>query len=344
MAKHRAHDGREDWTRRFQQDQHDDDHLQKSGRFSKRSKFANLMRIRRTTELRRSSETAPDLDQLPVGVVAQVYSLFVEVLHGGRAFLATQRGSVRKIHETDVVAGDEVRFRESGAMHESGRPEAVIEAVLPRRTVLLRADSFKQIHQHPIVANAHQMLIVASVLRPRVKWGLIDRMLIAASSGGLAPLLCLNKMDLLDPEAAAELRPVLDHYIAIGVPVFEASVPTGKGLAAVVAALAGKTTVLAGHSGVGKSSLIRAIAPALDIKVGDISGFNEKGRHTTTSAKRYELPSGDVVIDTPGVRHFGLWNVTPENLESFFPDVAAGDAPEWRTESYERILASLAET
>lgn len=341
MATHRQQSGREDWTRRFQQDQHDEDHLQEVGKFSKRSKFAHLEKIRRTTQLRSTSEAAADIEQLPVGEVTQVYSLFVELEHAGRTLLATQRSSMRKLCETDVVVGDQVRFRETGVTHESGRPEAIIEAILPRQTILLRSDSFKQIHQHPIVANAQQMLIVASIRQPRVKWGLIDRMLIAAQSGGLKPVFCLNKMDLADDEDLAEVEPILAHYRTLDFAVICASVERQQGIEEVAAVLSDHVTVLAGHSGVGKSSLIRAVAPSIDVKIGAVSGFNEKGRHTTTSAKKYPLPSGGIVIDTPGVRHFGLWNVTGDNLGDFFPDLDRDDAPEWRQESYQRILESL---
>lgn len=341
MSSHRAQYGRQDWTRRYLHDQHDEDHLQDPGRFSKRSKFAQADKMRRTTEAR--GEAAADIEALPCGVVTQVYSLFVEIEHEGRSLLATQRSSMRKQQATDVVVGDLVRFRESGITHESGRPEAVIEAVLTRQTVLLRADSFKQIHQHPIVANARQMLVVASIRQPRVKWGLVDRMLIAAQSGGLKPVLCLNKVDLAgdDPALQAELEASLAHYSDLGIPAMQTSVETRRGLEEVAARLTDQTTVLAGHSGVGKSSLIQAIAPNLTLKVNPVSAFNEKGRHTTTSARRLNLPGGGIVIDTPGVRHFGLWNVSSENLGEFFPDVLAETAPAWRCESYQRILSSL---
>jgi len=102
-------------------------------------------------------------------------------------------------------------------------------------------------------------------------------------------------------------------------------------------------TVLAGQSGVGKSSLITAIEPGLDLRIGAISGYTGKGRHTTTSAKRYKLGDGGDVIDTPGVKLFGLWGVTRDNLSEYFPDVVNGSAPPWRVESYERISESLAE-
>jgi ribosome biogenesis GTPase len=105
--------------------------------------------------------------------------------------------------------------------------------------------------------------------------------------------------------------------------------------------LIGHETVVAGHSGVGKSTLLNAIQPALQLRVGDISRYTSKGRHTTTSARRYPLSDGGAVIDTPGVKLFGLWGVTRENLAEFFPDVEERTAPEWRRMSYERILESL---
>jgi ribosome biogenesis GTPase len=276
-----------------------------------------------------------------------VHSLYseVEAPPGGRTLLCDVRRTLTRAANDFVVVGDVVRFRETGTSDDQGRPEAVIEQILPRRTLLTRADSFKAIEAHPIVANADQMLIVAALAEPWPKWGLIDRMLIAAEAGGLRPILCLNKADLAatkggQKELAFALE-ALAHYGSMGVTTIQTSVTAGQGLDELKAMLAGRTTVLAGHSGVGKSSLIRAIQPALDLRVGAISNYTGKGRHTTTSAKRYPLDGGGYVIDTPGVKLFGLWNVTRDNLAEFFPDVEGETAPEWRQESYARILESL---
>jgi ribosome biogenesis GTPase len=168
-------------------------------------------------------------------------------------------------------------------------------------------------------------------------------MIAAAQSGGLLPMVCLSKIDLAGEEDRAQLeaaREVLAHYQKLGIATFEIGLGM-EGSAAIAAALAGKTTVLAGHSGVGKSTLISQIQPGLEIRIGVVSNFNEKGRHTTSSAKRYRLDIGGWVIDTPGVKMFGLWEVTAENLAEFFPDVKDGSAPPWRVESFERIKASL---
>jgi len=173
-------------------------------------------------------------------------------------------------------------------------------------------------------------------------------MIVAARGGGLRPVVCLNKVDLAAPEDGQGLpedltfaREVLTHYRTLDVRAFEASAERGEGLDELRSLLRDQTTVLAGHSGVGKSSLVRAIQPHLDLRVGEISRYTDKGRHTTTSARRYVLDFGGAVVDTPGVKHFGLWGVTAENLSDFFPDVAARTAPPWRRESYERILDSL---
>jgi ribosome biogenesis GTPase len=129
----------------------------------------------------------------------------------------------------------------------------------------------------------------------------------------------------------------------MGIPALLTSIVTREGLDELRELLAGKVTVLAGHSGVGKSSLLTAVQPELDLRVGDVSEVHQKGRHTTTSARRYPLagPLGGAVVDTPGVKVFGLWNVDPDGLIEFFPDVSGGAAPPWRVDSYERIRESL---
>jgi ribosome biogenesis GTPase / thiamine phosphate phosphatase len=336
-----------DLTARYFSGGLDEDRLEAEERFGDRSKNFQQRKTERTAILRAAEEeAAPDIELLPIGDVIQVHSLFSEVEFQDKVWLCVVRRTLTKVAAGFLVVGDRVRFRDTGMIDEQGRPEGVIEQILPRRTLLTRADSFKAVEAQPIVANADQMLIVAALAEPWPKWGLIDRMLVAARAGGLAPVLCLNKADLAETKGGQkQLESALAavaHYASIGVPTLQTSVPTGVGLADLKAILTNKVTVLSGHSGVGKSSLIRAIQPSLDLRVGAISNYTGKGRHTTTSAKRYLLDGGGHVIDTPGVKLFGLWNVTRDNLAEFFPDVEAGTAPDWRQESYERIMASLA--
>ncbi len=328
-------------------------------RFSPRNKNAVQNKIEQTAVLRAALVAAAEaaspgaVEALPIGQVTLVYSLFCEVEFDDKSYLCVTRKTLTKLSDTQIVVGDYVRFRDTKMTDENGKPQGVIEEAMPRKTVLTRTDSFKLTEQHPIVANAQQMLIVASVKEPAVKWGLVDRMIVAARSGGLMPIVCLNKIDLAlleDPETemtadaddeTVDPREALQHYLSVGVQVLETSVDKAIGLAELKEMLANKVTVLAGHSGVGKSSLIGAIEPTIDIRIGAISGFTGKGRHTTTSARRYLLEAGGAVIDTPGVKMFGLWGVSKESLIEFFPDVEGKTAPPWRVASYERILGTL---
>lgn len=323
----------------------DEDRLDRSQRFGDRHKHAKQSRIERTAE-QRAEVQAADLETLPVGQVIQVFSLYIEVQHDQTTYLCTVRKTMTRLSDTAVIVGDRVRFRPTGTRNESDQPEATIEQILPRQTVVTRADSFHSHEQRPIVANAEQMLIVASLRLPRVRWGLIDRMLIAARSGGLVPIICLNKMDLArDDRARKDLQAaqaVLAHYASMGLLTLQTSVPLQQGLDALRDLLKGRTTVLAGHSGVGKSSLIRSIQPQLDLRIGAVSRHSEKGRHTTTSARYYPLDFDGAVVDTPGVKLFGLWEVTSDTLDAHYPDIADGSAPKWRLDSRDRILRSLA--
>lgn len=331
-----------DLTSRYLGGDWDADRIAQQHRFSDRSKHAQHNKMLQTLELR-AQEAAAQIDPstLVTGQVWQVHSLYVEVVAADDLYLCVVRKTLSKSTDYSLVVGDWVRIRPIEVRDELGRPEAVIEQILPRQTLLTRADSFKQIEPHPIVANAQQMLIVAAIQSPSVRWGLIDRMLIAAEGGGLKPIICLNKVDLGEPADREAAQAVLAHYATLGVRTLQTSVPAGVGLDELRELLCDQATVLAGHSGVGKSTLIHAIQPHLDIRIGDISHFTDKGRHTTTSARRYPLDFGGAVIDTPGVKLFGLWGVTAENLDDFFPDVAAGIAPDWRQESYQRIADSL---
>lgn len=322
----------------------DDDRVERRQRFSSRNKNLQQNKTLRTALMRAEEQIdAGDIEKLPIGVVMQVFSLYSEVEHEGTTYLCVLRKTLAKVSKTQFVVGDLVRFRvaEDGAGTTGegigNLPQAVIEQILPRKTVLARADSFKAIDVHPIVANAQQMLIVASLHQPNVKWGLVDRMIVAAQSGGLKPIVCLNKIDLGDTQ---EADAVLRHYQSLNIQTLRTSITQTIGLEALRDILRDRTTVLAGHSGVGKSSLIRAIQPSLDLRIGEISRYTDKGRHTTTSARRYPLEMGGYVVDTPGVKVFGLWNVRRENLIDFFPDVAADTAPDWRRASYGRIVES----
>jgi ribosome biogenesis GTPase len=334
--------GREkDLTNAYESGAFDEDVVESQETFGDKSKHYQRDKTARTQKARQEASD-PQFDALPMGEVIQVFSLFLEVLHEGTTYQCVQRKTLAKISGTQIVVGDFVRFTKSPKLNDKGLPEGVIERIEPRKTILTRADSFKAIEQHPIVANADQMLIVAALHLPEVKWGLIDRMVVAARAGGLDPVVCLNKMDTAtSDEDLATAASVLGHYESVGVRTVQTCAISGKGIDDLRKILLGKTTVLSGHSGVGKSSLVRAVEPSLNIRIGDISVIHDKGMHTTTSARRYPLTGGGFVVDTPGVKLFGLWNVTRESLLDYFPDVQAGTAPDWRMQSFERIIESL---
>lgn len=344
MNRRKRNPSSSDLTSDFLAGKMDSDHLEGEQRFSRRSKFHQQNKTARTTLQRTESNEATQA--LPLGRVIQVFSRLCEVDYQGTRRLCVIRKTLERVSATAVVVGDFVRFRDDPRLDSSVQQQGVIEGIEPRKTILTRADSFKAIENHPIVANAEQMLIVASVVQPSIKWGLIDRMLIAAQSGGLVPILCLNKIDLLDDttrDAFDDAAEKLAYYASLGIRTLQTSVVNNVGLDEARTVLNGKITVISGHSGVGKSSLARAIEPSLDLRIGEISQVHLKGKHTTTSARIYPLGNGltGEVIDTPGVKMFGLWNVDSETLDAFFPDIENESAPPWRVESYERIVASL---
>jgi len=246
------------------------------------------------------------------GQVLHVHGLetFVTAPEGGVARCTTSRvlRSLATDERHPVATGDWVRV--AGATGDG-----VIQAVEPRRNSLSRDSRGRR---HIIVANVDQVLIVGSVARPDLKPALIDRLLVAAESAGIRPLICLNKADLVD---AGTLVPLAAVYGRMGYPVITCSAVTGTGLARLAAELEGRVTAVVGQSGVGKSSLLNALDPGLTLPVAEVSRDNEKGRHTTTTARLLPHRFGGSFVDTPGVRQFALWQLVPAEVPSAFRDL-----------------------
>ena len=217
-------------------------------------------------------------------------------------------------------AGERIRCRSGGEVAIGDRvlfstERRRIQEVLPRRTALSRPDPANPRVERVIAANVDVVVNVVSVRSPPLRPGLIDRYLIAIGKSGAEPLVCVNKIDLV--ESAADLEP-LEPYREAGVPLLCCSAATGEGIATLGDALAGRLCVFAGHSGVGKSSLLNALLPDLKLATGAVSEANEKGRHTTTSSSLHQLANGAMVIDTPGIREFGLWAVSREDVRGYY--------------------------
>ena len=227
----------------------------------------------------------------------------------GRRFECSIRKVLRTMSRDErsiVITGDEVLFRPQDI------DKGVIERVNPRHGVLARGS---QNREHILVANIDQVAIVVSAGEPALKPHLVDRFLISAAKGNVGAIICLNKVDLVDP---AELQMLCGIYGQIGNEVVLLSAERRQGLERLRAVLRNRQTVIAGQSGVGKSSLLNAIQPGLSLRTGEVSDWTKKGKHTTRNAELYELEFGGWVVDTPGIRQMELWDVHPEEIEGYF--------------------------
>jgi len=169
-----------------------------------------------------------------------------------------------------------------------------------------------------IVTNVDQLLIVVSAAEPTLKPNLIDRFLITAEKADITAVICINKIDLVDP---ADLQPLIGVYGQMGYHVQLVSAETGFGIQALREIVKDQETVLAGQSGVGKSTILNQVEPGLDLRVDEVSSDNQKGRHTTTAATLLPLSFGGYVVDTPGIRQLELWDVIGEEVAGFFRDL-----------------------
>jgi len=261
---------------------------------------------------------APRMPALVVGALPAHVEVLPET-----AGLAAGRGDVQvaRVHPalvaalgSPLVVGDRITV----AALPGGQLLAV--EARPRASVMVRPEVDRGRTPQPLVANAQTLWIVVAVAEPEPRAGLIDRFLVAAAAGGFAARLCVTKCDR---GVGGELERWLRLYDAAGVGHLHTSVRTGEGLASLRSELSRGFSVLVGHSGVGKSSLVRAILPGEPIAVAESSTADRKGRHTTTVTRYYGLPEGGAVVDTPGLRELGLWNATRSHLDAAFPDLAA---------------------
>ncbi|MBR8844874.1 MULTISPECIES: small ribosomal subunit biogenesis GTPase RsgA [Pseudoalteromonas] len=265
---------------------------------------------------------------------------------------------------TSLVCGDEVIFRR--AKVSDGDLAGVIEAVHERRTQLTRPDFYDGVKV--VAANIDQILMVSAVV-PEFTPQIIDRYLVACEDMGIEPILLLNKIDLLDQESLEYIDEVLDIYRELGYRVLLVSTKSGEGIDELKHMLEDKNNIFVGQSGVGKSTLVNTVLPNADILTKEVSENSGLGQHTTTVSRLHHLPSGGNLIDSPGIREFGLWHLDVERVTWCFKEfrefiggcrfrdckhlndpgcllreaVDEGKISELRFESYHRILESMAD-
>ncbi len=264
-----------------------------------------------------------------------------------------------------LVSGDRVVWR-PGVETLQGIA-GVVEAVHERKTMLTRPDYYDGVKA--VAANVDRIVIVSSIL-PELSLNIIDRYIIAAETIGIKPLIVVNKVDLLTPEQRVDVEKKLTQYQNVGYSVRLVSTDTGEGLDDLKVDLKDHVSIFAGQSGVGKSSMVNSLMPDVEADIGDVSTNSGLGQHTTTAARLYHFADGGDLIDSPGVREFGLWHLEPEQITEAFVEfrqylggckfrdckhgndpgciireaVERGDISRARYNSYHKIIESMSET
>jgi ribosome biogenesis GTPase len=182
----------------------------------------------------------------------------------------------------------------------------------------VRSSPHKKSHKHIVAANLDQALLVCTIKEPRTSRGFIDRFLVTAAAYHIPAILVFNKKDLLKEKDREKFLEIADVYTDIGYPVLIISAVKGEGITEVKALLQDKVTLMSGHSGVGKSSLINQLLPGMQLRTKEVSGWSGKGLHTTTFAEMFDLPGGGQIIDTPGLREFGIIDIPKTELSHYF--------------------------
>jgi ribosome biogenesis GTPase len=237
----------------------------------------------------------------------------------GEEFFVRLKGKLKtdNITSTNPIAvGDWVDIE-----NEEDVGSMVVSKILPRKNYINRISPHNKNQHHIVAANLDQSLLFVTLKEPKTSLGFIDRFLITSEAYHVPAILVFNKVDLYKSKDKEKLETIADIYKQIGYTIVFVSMKENKGIEELMALLKDKTTLLSGHSGVGKSTFINTIFPNLEIRTSDVSGWSGKGMHTTTFAEMYDLPSGGCIIDTPGIRELGLVDMDKNELAHYFPEM-----------------------
>lgn len=218
-----------------------------------------------------------------------------------------------------IAVGDHVEFYLEDNQDHTG----VITSILPRSNYIIRKATRQSKQSHMLASNIDQAILMATYTFPKTSLGFIDRFLVTAESFRIPVTILFNKCDLLNVEETKEIGRIIEVYQSIGYPSHLISVLHDTGMSHFHELIKGKTSLLAGHSGVGKSSLLNKIVPEINQRVADISDFANKGVHTTTFAEMFELKQGTYMVDTPGIKELGLTDISQQELGHYFPEMRA---------------------
>ncbi len=252
------------------------------------------------------------------GLIIKSTGLWYIILSGGETYRARLRGKFRQLglRTTNPIAvGDEVIF--SVADNEN----VSIEEILDRHNYVIRKSTKLSAQAHMIASNIDLALLIVTLKEPRTSLGFIDRFLITTESFRIPVLIAFNKSDLFDESDKIEIERLKQIYSSLGYECLTTSTVTGENLNLVKEKIKGSTTLITGHSGVGKSSLLNTLSPQLDIKTADISKMHAKGKHTTTFSEMHFLDDTTNIIDTPGIKEIGLFKIKKEELAHFYPEM-----------------------
>jgi ribosome biogenesis GTPase len=238
----------------------------------------------------------------------------------GHVYQARLKGKfkIKDITSTNPIAvGDDVGFE----MEDEAENRTMITDLLPRRNYVNRISPANRRQHHIIASNLDQSLLIATIKEPRTSTGFIDRFLVTCEAFHIPAIIVFNKSDLHEEHETAVYEERKAIYEKVGYRVLLTSVEEEKGLDVLKETLYGKTTLISGHSGVGKSSIINAILEGVNIRTTEVSNWSGKGMHTTTFAEMYDLPEGGRIIDTPGMREFAIADITKDEFSHFFPEM-----------------------